>query len=215
MHQQTQSDDNVLDNKEYRQRVLEERQRQNQVFSEQPCTQYILGGSKARKYKTYNEKRKADRASKKEQVQKVKSTKQVSSTRSAAQKARREKELAEKEKEAADMRRMADADTVRKLNLVPKPSVRVQPETKHTRMRKVVEDPFGGQYEGDEPSYRVRYMGSDAACGDQVGMEDEVVNMHVDSKRTLMKTTMICLFRLRIRRPTITVTTMHQRIMNF
>ncbi|KAI3866061.1 hypothetical protein MKX03_025896, partial [Papaver bracteatum] len=50
-------------------------------------------------------------------------------TRSAAQKARREKELANREEAAADMSRMADDDTVRKLNLVPNPRVRVQPET--------------------------------------------------------------------------------------
>ncbi|KAI3847094.1 hypothetical protein MKW98_015449 [Papaver atlanticum] len=49
-------------------------------------------------------------------------------------------------------------------------------------MRKVVEDPFGGQYEGDEATCRARYMGSDAACGDQMGMEDEAMNMHVGSK---------------------------------
>ncbi|KAI3861772.1 hypothetical protein MKX03_019565, partial [Papaver bracteatum] len=106
MNQQTQSDSNLL--------------------NQQTCAQYILGGSKARKYKAYNEKRKADRASKKEQVQKVKSTKQVSS---CSPKKRREKELAENEKQAVDTRRMADADTVRKLNLVSKTRVRVQPET--------------------------------------------------------------------------------------
>ncbi|KAI3928833.1 hypothetical protein MKW98_024434, partial [Papaver atlanticum] len=54
---------------------------------------------------------------------------------------------------------------------------------KRTRVRKVVEDPFGGQYEGDEATCHARYMGSDAACGDQWGMEDEAMNMHVDSKK--------------------------------
>ncbi|KAI3850869.1 hypothetical protein MKW98_012862 [Papaver atlanticum] len=78
MCQQTQSNGIVLDDKEYRQRVLEEKQRQTQLFSEQPCTQYILGESKARKKKAYDERKKAERASKKEPVQKVKSTKQVS-----------------------------------------------------------------------------------------------------------------------------------------
>ncbi|KAI3869050.1 hypothetical protein MKX03_004605 [Papaver bracteatum] len=141
MLQQTQGDG---DDKEYRLRVMEEKQRQTQqiyffifqLFSQQPCTQYILGESKAKKY---NEKRKAERASKKEPVQKVKSIKQVSSVRSAAQKARREKEAAEKEKETADMGKMTgnnDADTVRKLDLIPKARVRVQPETLYASLTK-------------------------------------------------------------------------------
>ncbi|KAI3866794.1 hypothetical protein MKX03_008902, partial [Papaver bracteatum] len=131
--QQTQGDG---DDKEYRLRVMEEKQRQTQLFSQQPCTKYILGESKAKKY---NEKRKAERASKKEPVQKVKSIKQVSSVRSAAQKARREKEAAEKEKETADMGKMTgnnDADTVRKLDLIPKARVCVQPETLYASLTK-------------------------------------------------------------------------------
>ncbi|KAI3850657.1 hypothetical protein MKX03_026654, partial [Papaver bracteatum] len=126
--QQTQRDNNILDDKEYRHRVLKEKQRQTQLFSEQPCTQYILGGSKARKKRAYNERKKAEKASKNEPVQKVKSTKQVSTTRSAAQKSRRETEKEKKE----DMERMAassDVVTFQKLDLVPKEHVRVQPET--------------------------------------------------------------------------------------
>ncbi|KAI3862232.1 hypothetical protein MKX03_035130 [Papaver bracteatum] len=126
--QQTQSNGIILDDKEYRQRVLDEKQRQTQLFSQQPSTQYILGDSKARKYKKYNERRKAERASKKEPVPKVISIRKVSSTRSAAQKARRATELEKK----AEMERMAtssDAVTVQKLDLVPKPRVRVHPET--------------------------------------------------------------------------------------
>ncbi|KAI3834039.1 hypothetical protein MKX03_021529 [Papaver bracteatum] len=123
---QTQGGGVILDDQEYRLRVMEERQRQTQIFSQQPSTQYILGESKARKYKKYNEKRKAKRASKKEPVPKVKSTRQVSSTRSAAQKVgwARDKQ--------PDMDRIAacsDAITVPKLDLVPKAHVRVQPET--------------------------------------------------------------------------------------
>ncbi|KAI3832708.1 hypothetical protein MKW98_002254 [Papaver atlanticum] len=135
MRQQTQSDNIVLDDKEYRQRVLVEKQRQTQLFSQQPCTQYILGGCKARRNKAYNERKKAERASKKEPVQKVKSTKQVSSTRSAAQKARR---ATEKEKKA-EMERMAassEAARVQNLDLVPKARVRVQPETLYASLTK-------------------------------------------------------------------------------
>ncbi|KAI3944725.1 hypothetical protein MKW98_021183 [Papaver atlanticum] len=125
-----QNREQLMHDKEYRQRVLEERQRQTQLFSQQSCTQYILGESKVwidfffflcGRKKAYNERKKEERAPKREPVQKVKSTKQ---TRSAAQKARREKE--------ADMRRMAassDAVTVLKLDLVPKARVRVHPET--------------------------------------------------------------------------------------
>ncbi|KAI3910997.1 hypothetical protein MKW98_015654 [Papaver atlanticum] len=197
MRQQTQSRGVILDDKEYRQRVLEEKQRQTQVNNEfvNVVPVYVvsyfnnlahntyLGNLRLGKKKAYNDRKKAERESKNEPVQKVKSTKQVSSTRSAAQKAR----WASVREKKADMERMAassDAVTVQKLDLVPKAHVRVQPETllhKRTRMRKVVEDPFGGQYEGDEATCRARYMGSDAACGDQMGMEDEAVNVHVGS----------------------------------
>ncbi|XP_026443825.1 GRB10-interacting GYF protein 2-like [Papaver somniferum] len=85
MRQQTQSNDIVLDDKEYRQRVLDEKQRQTQVNSE---SENVVPVYLARKYKKYNDRRKDERASKKEPVQKVKSTKQVSATRFAAQKAR-------------------------------------------------------------------------------------------------------------------------------
>ncbi|KAI3888575.1 hypothetical protein MKX03_001423 [Papaver bracteatum] len=134
MHQQTQGDNVILDDKEYRQRVAKEKQRQTQVktdfvnkvpfylvsyyviiicvcvyakyiylfffqiFSEKHCRQYILGGSKARKKKAYNERKKAEREPKKKTVQKVKKTKQ---TRSAAQKARWARE------KKADMERRA------------------------------------------------------------------------------------------------------------
>ncbi|RZC93310.1 hypothetical protein C5167_026068 [Papaver somniferum] len=143
MRQQTQCNGVVLDDKEYRQRVMEERQRQTQLFSQQPCTQYILGENKATKYKKYNDRRKAERASKKEPVQKVKNTKQVSAirilcvdsnvkkfmhTRSTAQKAR----WASVREKKGDMERMtasSDAVTVPKLGLVPKARVHVQPET--------------------------------------------------------------------------------------
>ncbi|KAI3928176.1 hypothetical protein MKW98_023777 [Papaver atlanticum] len=115
------------------QRVLVEKQRQTQLFSQQPCTQYTLGDSW--RNKAYNERKKAERASKKEPVQKVKSTKQVSSTRSAAQKAWR---ATEKEKKA-EMERMSASDesvTVQKLDLVPKARVRVQPETLYASLTK-------------------------------------------------------------------------------
>ncbi|KAI3869049.1 hypothetical protein MKX03_004604 [Papaver bracteatum] len=142
MRQQIQDGGVVLDDKEYRQRVWEEKQRQTQLFSQQPSTQYILGERKSRKYKKYNEKRKAERASKKEPVPKVKSTGQVSSvrilcvdsnvknfqTRSAAQKARRATEL-EKKAEIERMTASSDAVTVQKLDLDPKAHVCVQPET--------------------------------------------------------------------------------------
>ncbi|KAI3907739.1 hypothetical protein MKW98_008416 [Papaver atlanticum] len=141
MRQQTQSDNIVLDDKEYRQRVLVEKQRQTQLFSQQPCTQYILGGCKiwidifARRNEAYNERKKAKRASKKEPVQKVKSTKQVSSTRSAAQKARRATEK-EKKEEMERMAASSEAVTVQKLDLVPKARVRVQPETLYASLTK-------------------------------------------------------------------------------
>ncbi|RZC56340.1 hypothetical protein C5167_015196, partial [Papaver somniferum] len=135
IRQQTQSDNNILDDKEYKQRVMVEKQRQTQLFSQQPCTQYILVGCKARKNKAYNERKKAERASKKEPVQKVKSTKQVSSTRSAANKARRATEKENK----AEMERMdtsGEAVTVQKLDLVPKARVLVQPETLYASLTK-------------------------------------------------------------------------------
>ncbi|KAI3849786.1 hypothetical protein MKW98_026700 [Papaver atlanticum] len=129
MRQQTQSDSIVLDDKEYRQRVLEEKQRQTQLFSQQPCTQYILSGDvRLGKIRRIMNGKKAERASKKEPMQKVKSTKQVSSTRFAAQKAR----WASVREKKADMEKMAatsDAVTVQKLDLVPKARVRVSSET--------------------------------------------------------------------------------------
>ncbi|XP_026420128.1 uncharacterized protein LOC113316120 [Papaver somniferum] len=72
IRQQTQSDNIILDDKEYRQRVMVEKQRQTQLFSQQPCTQYIFGGCKARKNKAYNERKRPREHPKSNQCRKLK-----------------------------------------------------------------------------------------------------------------------------------------------